>query len=480
MDETTEGMRKALANAHGLYSIQGRRERAMRAYHRQTCCTLCCQPRFWLGDVPRKYHMRRKVHLVLTNSRLGTTWDVLQTIASVVACALYVLPCFPSNTYALFWSLAHCVSVYHQTPSSYVLSTYRVGHQLVRHASFQHTSLTLLSSFFGSHTLHLSSLFQDADKVLTLFFAVRRDRTAVAAAASPHLFAHHCVLQIDYVIRWYSARSRCWYPFGGMAIIDLITIVPTLIEWISGRSYEGFHFLRFARVLRIMRILRAFKVRRTSSTRRLLALYLTNNTHTQVVNNSFDPVSRQITKLVITIASIVFLTAGLIHLVRAPPRSRAARAHSLTHSHLVMVHCRLRMSGMSQDRTQWSHLETVCTLLLSRSAQVRPKSATNHRSHLNNTTVEHKQTITHTLPTVGYGDISPDGTEGKIVVAVMIVVVIVFVPMQVGELTNLLAARSPFTARVSAGATPHALLIGNLSNVNVVRVGAPLDASTTP
>lgn len=98
MDETTEGMRKALANAHGLYSIQGRRERAMRAYHRQTCCTLCCQPRFWLGDVPRKYHMRRKVHLVLTNSRLGTTWDVLQTIASVVACALYVLPCSPSNT----------------------------------------------------------------------------------------------------------------------------------------------------------------------------------------------------------------------------------------------------------------------------------------------------------------------------------------------------------------------------------------------
>ena len=77
------------------------------------------------------------------------------------------------------------------------------------------------------------------------------------------------------------------------------------------------------------------------------------------------------------------------------------------------------------------------------------------------------------MPTVGYGDISPDGTEGKIVVAVMIVVVIVFVPMQVGELTNLLAARSPFTARVSAGATPHALLIGNLSNVNVVRVGAP-------
>lgn len=180
--------------------------------------------------------------------------------------------------------------------------------------------------------------------------------------------------------------------------------------------------------------------------------------------------SRQITKLVITIASIVFLTAGLIHLVRA-----RAIFQSNTHTHTLTPG-----DGALQVENEWDvtrsdpvvtfgdSLYFIVVTISTGEAQARHKSQATAKH-----TAENKQTITHTLPTVGYGDISPDGTEGKIVVAVMIVVVIVFVPMQVGELTNLLAARSPFTARVSAGATPHALLIGNLSNVNVVRVGAP-------
>ena len=50
-----------------------------------------CSGRYWFGDIPAKYTIRQKLALVLTASKAGLCWDMLQTIFSVAACVLYGL-----------------------------------------------------------------------------------------------------------------------------------------------------------------------------------------------------------------------------------------------------------------------------------------------------------------------------------------------------------------------------------------------------
>lgn len=65
------------------------------------------------------------------------------------------------------------------------------------------------------------------------------------------------------------------------------------MEQFAGESAGQFSFLRFVRVLRVMRILRAFKI----------------------LNQNLTAVTRQLFTLVLTVSSIVFLSAGLVHVV---------------------------------------------------------------------------------------------------------------------------------------------------------------------
>ena len=73
---------------------------------------------------------------------------------------------------------------------------------------------------------------------------------------------------IDYILRWMTAdykfgkkgaKSFVRYPLSGMAIIDLVSILPSLTV-ISG----GFKLLRVLRMIRAMRVFRAFKAMRYS------------------------------------------------------------------------------------------------------------------------------------------------------------------------------------------------------------------------
>ena len=73
---------------------------------------------------------------------------------------------------------------------------------------------------------------------------------------------------IDYILRWLTAdyklnrpfiRSFVRYPFTPMAIVDLVSILPSLT--VVG---SGFKVLRVLRMLRAMRVLHIFKVMRYS------------------------------------------------------------------------------------------------------------------------------------------------------------------------------------------------------------------------
>ena len=73
---------------------------------------------------------------------------------------------------------------------------------------------------------------------------------------------------IDYILRWITAdykydkksvSSFLRYPFSGMAIVDLLSILPSLTIVSS-----GFKLLRVLRMIRAMRVLRVFKAMRYS------------------------------------------------------------------------------------------------------------------------------------------------------------------------------------------------------------------------
>lgn len=83
------------------------------------------------------------------------------------------------------------------------------------------------------------------------------------------------VFSLDYLLRWGTAdykfgkpglASFLRYPFSPMAIVDLLSILPSLMM-----IHEAFRLLRVMRLLRALRVLRVVKVLRYSSTLRILS-----------------------------------------------------------------------------------------------------------------------------------------------------------------------------------------------------------------
>lgn len=89
------------------------------------------------------------------------------------------------------------------------------------------------------------------------------------------------VFIIDYLLRWYTAdykfEKQHWtsyarYPFSFMAIVDLISILPSL-SFVS----NGFKVLRVLRMLRAMRVFRVFKALRYSRSFEIIGNVLQNS-----------------------------------------------------------------------------------------------------------------------------------------------------------------------------------------------------------
>ncbi len=79
---------------------------------------------------------------------------------------------------------------------------------------------------------------------------------------------------LDYLLRWltadyhfgkHTASSFLRYPFSPMAIVDLLSILPSLTL-----LYRGFKLLRLLRMLRAMRVFRAVKLFRYSKNAKII------------------------------------------------------------------------------------------------------------------------------------------------------------------------------------------------------------------
>ena len=86
------------------------------------------------------------------------------------------------------------------------------------------------------------------------------------------------VFSLDYLLRWVTADCKYGtknataflrYPFSPMAIIDLLSILPSLLT-----IHPAFRLLRVMRLLRALRVLRVAKVLRYSSSLRIISAVL--------------------------------------------------------------------------------------------------------------------------------------------------------------------------------------------------------------
>ena len=74
------------------------------------------------------------------------------------------------------------------------------------------------------------------------------------------------------------------------------------------------------------------------------------------------------------------------------------------------------------------------------------------------------------MATVGYGDISPESSAGKVVVSIMIMVALVVVPMQINRLTALITMQSKFRTRYKPSPlSKHVIVVGNVTNADLLR-----------
>lgn len=131
---------------------------------------------------------------------------------------------------------------------------------------------TIISASDGSNK---TSTAYDLFMILTIVASI----VPIAFKQSNHVFIiidRVCavIFILDYLLRWLTADfhfqkmaplSFLRYPFSLMAIIDLVSILPSVTV-----LNQGFKLLRLLRMLRALRVLRAFKLLRYSKNARII------------------------------------------------------------------------------------------------------------------------------------------------------------------------------------------------------------------
>jgi len=98
---------------------------------------------------------------------------------------------------------------------------------------------------------------------------------------------------LEYAARLYVAKHKLRYVTSVYAVIDILSIIPVLIEFIDLSFLRIFRWLRFFRLIRILRFQRMFKQQHT---------FLGKLTETEIV----------VTRIILTVFTIIFVSAGLI------------------------------------------------------------------------------------------------------------------------------------------------------------------------
>jgi potassium large conductance calcium-activated channel subfamily M alpha protein 1 len=212
-----------------------------------------------------------------------------------------------------------------------------------------------------------------------------------------------------YALDAFTAEERLRWVLSPLALADFVTVFPPLIFFIpelffSSSSVEFFgslNFLRFIRILKILRIAR-------------LAKHLTKGDSDDV------EVQKQLFSVTFMVFSIVFVFAGIFHLIE----------NTFNSPELML------------EKWGMSHLQFHDALYF---------------------------TIV-TVATVGFGDIYPLSVAGKFLVIILIATTIVIISNEVNTLFAMLALKSVYARNAYVppkGSPPHVIICGFVDFTNL-------------
>ena len=212
-----------------------------------------------------------------------------------------------------------------------------------------------------------------------------------------------------YLLDAFTAEERLRWALSPLALADFLTVFPPLIFFIpelffSSSSVEFFgslNFLRFIRILKILRIAR-------------LAKHLTKGDSDDV------EVQKQLFSVTFMVFSIVFVFAGIFHLIENT----------------------FNTPELMSEKWGMSHLQFHDALYF---------------------------TIV-TVATVGFGDIYPLSVAGKFLVIILIATTIVIISNEVNTLFAMLALKSVYARNTYVppkGSPPHVIICGFVDFTNL-------------
>eukprot|EP01059_Diplonema_ambulator_P025564 TRINITY_DN4263_c0_g1_i3.p1 TRINITY_DN4263_c0_g1~~TRINITY_DN4263_c0_g1_i3.p1 ORF type:complete len:987 (+),score=153.29 TRINITY_DN4263_c0_g1_i3:366-3326(+) len=184
----------------------------------------------------------------------------------------------------------------------------------------------------------------------------------------------------DYGARLYLADSRCGFIMRLASFIDVLCILPVVFIFLlerSGKAHQFIFFLRFLRVVRLIRILRGYRAVSVSK------------------RGDPDNLKKQLNILIYTLATLIFISAALLHLVEKYAK----------------------MPWMESDQQGNAELQYFHDAIYF---------------------------VVITLTTVGYGDITPKTMIGRFLVMIIVTASVIIIPRETGKLSELMSVTSQY------------------------------------
>lgn len=234
----------------------------------------------------------------------------------------------------------------------------------------------------------------------------------------------------DFLYNFCASSNYFRYLTDGWTLVDIITIVPVYITIglqasTGGSVAVNLSIFRFVRILRLIRILRMFKLL-----------------------NTLSGVERQLVTLSLTLISLIFMAAGVVHLMENDLKQ------ALFYNCNFINEATGWKPSCYNDRSFVVETDLNCECV-GRTATIDYTCMPNYEYGDKQgepsgiscevlTFLDALYFVVVTVATVGYGDISPTTQVSKAVMMAFIVISFILIPVQVNALTELLAANSQY------------------------------------